>query len=354
LRRKHLRLLLFALLCGCVTVGAWIFWTGGRDLLSRCDRAADLHGIEEYAWLSDHEALFFKVSGSGYRANRSYSLERFDVRNGSSSRLAELTRLFNVSKGWCHTARISPDRKWLLWMADRKYVAATLDGKRHYEWPMLTEFRPHPIDFEDPHMTGPCWLRDSRHWVEYEYLQYRQQFVVHELTVPGARSAIALPPNSDYWFGDSWTGDGPSAKKLFVFSIGGAEVDFSPPTAQIKRHVQLPAQTFGLSLTDSAFDPIHDRLAWMILQMRPPESRMVKILKSIFPFFKTKMQPRHEVWMSGMDGTGRTLIGVFAPESSFNAFNNSTSYVVSTDLRWQPNGKKLSFRHKNALWKLQP
>src|SRR6185503_9715953 len=106
-----------------------LIWRGSGDLLTRASKVTDLRGIQDYSWLSDREVLLFRVSGSGYRLNRTYSLELIDIKSGGRRTLGNLTRLFNSSVGWCHTARLSPDRQWLLWMADRKYMAASLDGK---------------------------------------------------------------------------------------------------------------------------------------------------------------------------------------------------------------------------------
>ncbi len=336
--------------CAGAAVIVGLIWRSSGDLLTRASKVTDLHGIQDYAWLSDREALLFRVSGSGYRLNRTYSLEVIDIKSGSRRTLGNLTRLFNSSVGWSHTARLSPDRQWLLWMADRKYVASTLDGKRHYEWPMRTEFRPHPIDFEDPHMTGPCWLSDSRRWLEFEYSRSGQHFVVHDIANSRTGRVVALPPAAEWWMSESLGGDSASTKDRFVFSYGAAEVEFSGTVARTVRQLKLPPSNYPGSLVDSAFEPKTDRVVWAILQMAPKEGWVVRLLKRVFPSYKTKESARMEVWESGMDGRGKRLLGLMPVKSHYDPVRKSTGYEVSTGFRWLPSADRLSFRYDNSLW----
>jgi hypothetical protein len=238
-------------------------------------------------------------------------------------------------------------------MADHKYVAATIDGKQHHEWQLKVDYRPHPIDFEDAHLTGPCWLNDSRRWVEFEYSRLGQRFVVHDIANAGAGRVVAVPKGADWWVSESLGGDVASTKDRFVFSYGAAEVDFSGPVAKTVRQLKLPPTNNLESLVDAAFEPKTDRVVCAILQMTPKEDWLVGLLKRVFPSFKTKKNARMEVWVSGMDGQGKRLIGLMPVKSRSNSVNNSTSYEVSTGFRWLPSGDRLSFRYDNSLWTLQ-
>ena len=136
-----------------------------------------------YAWLSDHELLYFRSDGNLWRRDTKTNAEDsppgFDTADEGFDLLPDGS-LFSCP---------SPDGKWVLWgqSVNNPLFVASIDGNRRLSWPIHGG-----VTVSIPH-----WLSDSRRWMEWVFGNGNAWIEVntHTLAAPNkSRTASSLPP----------------------------------------------------------------------------------------------------------------------------------------------------------------
>jgi hypothetical protein len=295
-----------------------------------------------YCWLSEQEALVLRSTKKGFL------WLRCNLKTGRNTPLARLSYLFNKSLSFPAWSVHSSDGQWLLWQGDKRVgdgihsavyrsyeYASTLDGKRfvRWLWPGGTE----------------CWATDNRHWMSFPVFNYWLrngaspfQVKVYDTEAPSLvkvfplakRNALFdLPDMSEasesfpYILIVPALGNNPIVRRWGQIDDDKVEirdVDLSAVTRPVRRYfLRLPMAAFIKSVQ---FSPQADRIAWLLIDR------------------KARHVTKVGLYVCRADGTDMKEIGSLKV--------NSAPYNLPgpDDLRWLPDGNRLSFIYKRTLW----
>ena len=295
-------------------------------------------GFNGYGWLSNHEFLYQDYTEGGMERVQSCRLFRYDIRTHTRRELKGLTKL--VSCFYHSQMEISPDGKWMLWHGgtDGKDTidAATIDGRRHLQWPCGYYTR----DVLN-------WTVDSRHWVDFHKKDTDDNFPseahIHDVN---ARQKDTVLPIATGSLGDEY--DARIQKTIVTLSSPNFEAvtpQLQVTEAQIGSRVtpihqytiRPPASMASLpnvDIMDGLLSPSGDRIALLISYDAPPE----------------KGKPEQGIsglWICRKDGSDMRNLGDWSQDS------NPNHIPELEGLRWLPDGRRLSFVYNNALWTVQ-
>lgn len=303
---------------------------------------------ESYFWRDDHTLLFLRLTPkkSVYHVvlvdtgtGRKDLLPAFNTKNSPRLRGQEVVVRIVGSRVQEHhyqppVAALSPDGKWLLWGLDseRKWVAATLDGRRQHEWQ-----RGRDAASEAPNIpTYPVWMPDSSGWIEMVSRYSGGMYTITHANLYSLDSAS--PPRTVRFSGLSdglltgLTNDNqvllyyprdPTDRTFPIISadFASARLDADSVTA-LKIALTIPDST---GIGEVVLSPQGDRLAW-VLQTGEAEAA------------------HHTLYVSQADGDEMRPIG-WAPYVKLGA-----KYTWPNSLRWTPDGKRISFVYKSAVY----
>lgn len=303
---------------------------GGPSITARATRVADLSSARPYYWwLSDHEVMTFRDPDK-----QDWTLLRRDLKAGTEMPLNELTQRFTQSGGNPDSVQVSPDGKWMLWTGlENGVLVATLDGKRFWRE-------------KSRHISEVRWHPDSRRWIEIVEADEMYSYVIlHSVEKPqkGVGKPIfpAIPAGEEmvdsrnmaltadehllvcYW--NETTGDlNPIAR------IRAAGFNANPGNTN-KIIFQAPRPSlFG----EIVFHPPVGRLVW-VLECERPWSLLGILGLSVSTDF----------WISELKGGGSAR-----PVGSLLTKRFGIRGAGPYNVRWTPDGKRLSFVYENALW----
>lgn len=100
----------------------------------------------------------------------------------------------------------------------------------------------------------------------------------------------------------------------------------------------------GMAVQDLRLSPRGDRLAWKLSQ--PATPRLPDLLSRWFPSIKPPAKTLLSLWVSRADGREMHKIGSIERREE----TNELFMLEPDDIRWTPDGKRLSFIYRNALY----
>jgi len=356
--KRHVRrrwLLASVLILGALIV---IFQRHDIPLLVRSTRIVDdlPRGAQTF-WLSDREMLLIRRGNLYHGATAT----RLDVVTKSERPLFDLDRaLRGFQPGG--EALLSPDGKWLLWNGKRS-------GKTH-GWPfgivqVTTLAGSDPL--ERPPGDGDVWMpdtsdkiawqRDSAGWVRFLTVANSAHVQLHEprtphmtdLTVAGIRET-AVPATARWTRGATYATLAPSqalgmtrSDHLLVANVLGAPVldriyfndlDWHASGASRSYSVPLPA---GARVCALKLSPQGDRLAWAIERWRSPAPWTMQLARYL-PILGVRQRPFVSLSVTDVNGGHWRDVGTQEVTAEMGL-----SQEILVQLRWTPDGKRLSF-----------
>jgi len=198
-----------------------------------------------------------------------------------------------------------------------------------------------------PGPVGAVWLPDSRRWLSWTPGPDKYLLHLYSIDSPhGAPVSVSTSETMSYLVGvtpdylvvQTDTPSPPSTAKRVTLTTFGVY-----PNSATARIVSFPlpvtAQISGLELA-----PQGDRLAWLLVDAR--RTPFITMLIRLIPSMSGRFPPTEgiSVWVSRLDGTEMHEIGFQQTHSTGKDTN------VTTDLRWMPDGKHLSFLMNNSLY----
>jgi len=301
-----------------------------------------------YFWRDDHTVLFLRQAPG----QRHFLIELVDTRTGHATRPAAFNAHFSrlmpgqLMKvgvlGSNHfedhynppVAALSPDGKWLLWLNSAigqkgRWIGATLDGQSE-EW----EKGQDPTS-EAPFLDSqPLWLQNGKQWIELVSRYANHTYSVTQANLHGIHQASVVKRFRVNGLADGLPAGVTNDGRLMIYhpaeprvrSIEQAcfsLVRLGGETATVQAlTVPIPEST---SANDVLLSPQGDRLAW-VLDRGATGSRL------------------YQLFASKADGTDQRLVGAAPGVSVSNRFSWPRS------IRWLPNGKRVSFVFRDALW----
>jgi hypothetical protein len=295
-----------------------------------------------YAWLSDHELLYFQNTGTASR------VMHLDVRTGAewpaSGPHGPLTLPGN---GWLLS--VSPDAQWLLWKRWWKLptfheamYTTRVDGSHTSTWPVAGD-------------DTSTWLPGSRTWLDLPTLgQY------------GARPLAGLPIGHLYRIDGSGpqpvhlTGVKNPAWILGVLANGHGLAALDGPSIAFCRSGTFRLAEFGIGNATVrtheyrvpvpwytldgyvALSPHGDRLLWVLQRDRPPLG--IGVLGDwAASNLRHPVAQADEIWVSGVDGADLHEVGR-------TPYRNGNRGAYLCSCQWLPDGKRISFVYNHTLY----
>ena len=278
---------------------------------------------DSHLWLSDDKILAFRTDSVGRR----YAV-KVDTATGSEMPLIALnTRLLrhgHAPSFW----ELSPDRKWMLWIdhsLPKTWNVASLDGSKFMSYP-------HPGVNVDWDMTIAHWTCDSRRWGEL----IGDRLSLYNLKQPKAEKTVFVsePQNVTIIFlcGFDVKGEAIAA----MDGPGPTFIKFGTTSRFAPGH-QLPISPGMHYLDDIELAPQGEKVAWICGARKDTPAMMQWLPRVLRPHLWDR--PIEEVWVADLDGTHQHRLGYV------EGYNGDLK-----DIRWSPDGKRLSFLHQSALY----
>jgi hypothetical protein len=297
-----------------------------RALLPRATRITPVSNNHPYYWwLADHEIMLFRDP-----ARSDWTLVRVNESTKRQQPLSALTRLFARSGGKPGSIQVSPDGKWMLWTnAAGGTVVSRTDGARHFDYPpgKPSEKR---------------WMCESVRWIELVHDgKFFSYAVMHDIVNPHKAQRRVLVPSIPCTreFVDV-AGMRPTADDHILAGLwNGQEGNLNPAgiiALNMNAHLSAVGQyrldpPHAADRAELEFAPLYGRLAW-VLEYGPGLSALVGA------------SGQTGLWVTDMFGWKSRELGSLetSPDDS------SSSRPVS--IQWTPDGGRLSFVYRDALW----
>jgi len=319
-------------------------------LLEHATRVLDMHATDpseglNYAWLSNHELLYFRPDGN---------LWRRDLNTGAETVLRALTQQVksSISLPATHWLMPSPDGKWLMWgeVGITPLFVGSVDGTRR------------AVSSTNVGNSTPFWMPDSQHWTEWNHDESAlwRQVEMHTVTAPHWSQILGTPParlnESDIL-----------AMQFEDVIIARTKVDVIAVPVSVRQgyyrltlhaayrdtqqlsvwslHAQKPLRQFTIHLPGPALyvkvSPQGDRVAWLV--QRQNTSSVFERLQRMISAWKGGEHESLAVYVSQLDGSHLHEIGRL--DSNVKPTDN-----LLEKMQWLPGGKRLSFIANDALW----
>lgn len=269
-----------------------------------------------------------------------------DTRTGKLHYLTGVNkRLRKVSEWLWRDCQISPDRQWLL-EHDREGTSVMhLDGTGLQRIEDAGRF------------AQVYWLSDSRRWLHVYCGSYGHSPPSPELTLYSRDGRVEelTNPLQNPLFLSGTMAVGICQNTLITFQANENNEHKVENVRVFKRRLETQdahSETFSFALhqpgflCEAAFSPLCDRVAWIIKSDYRPSLRV--LMHRFFPSVKVPVYRRMSLWSSRINGQDQHEVGHLDKE------------IVSDDdvigdgwdgpLLWLPDGKRLSFIHKETLY----
>jgi len=294
---------------------------------------------DNYFWLSDQRALLVREgSGLTYMERPpAVTAHRVDVATGVTVEDTPLEAALHkagvasVVPNW----QLSPDGRWLLGESDphitkQFWVATTMDGARQV-------IRPHQHDEHEDRGIFAIWRPDSRSWIQTVEINDR----VHTFSYRLDSSPVAERTESFFFFGHSLLGFFGANRVLAIRpktgdggGVGVADFGDGPSPAPAQFYIpQVPA---NMDVQQVVLSPDSSRLAWKFVVKPLPFGLKATINSS---YVHRSSPVIAGLWVSDLNLNNLREIGTV---------NSRDDHI--TNLRWTPDGKRLSFIDGDALY----
>lgn len=293
-----------------------------------------------YQWQTEHRILVWKDDPNDFHP------VLIDSRSGTQNDLKAFnTRLTQIRRTrgrilYAYTMRLSPDGKWVVWMErGLRWVALSLDGIHA----VSSDNGPGLATGGIPELV---WMPDSRHFTALtDYSGYTLH--IYSLDAPSHPQERQLPPFPSEWipkvnFFLRLIGF-PSAGRALCDLIGDDEqgipntdfynVPIDGKTADSRHYtIPIPKEVRINGIDALELSPQGDRLVWCYRYLH---------------YFNNGYSNRQEIWVSDVDGSHVHEIG-FHEMTRIEGQQAMSDILIA--LQWTPDGKRLSFLYKDALW----
>jgi hypothetical protein len=339
--------LVVALIFAVAALGLVLTRRSAHTLISDAKPLADASGWNAfyYRWQSTDRLIALREDGNRYRAV---------YINGTTGAQTDATAITNriVTRhpGWAFGGwLVSEDGKWLLRQRYKNnrwiWMAAEIYGNRTLERPM-------PVGAYAPANPGwRAWLPDSRHWAEVRNVNNSLVGNIFSVDTPEVRTFPLAAPAAAFSTarGNSLAPIGftPPRHALMADWYPGQIVDILVYDFDLDKPAALPRQFTLKRPADSRIDELHlspngDRIAWLLYCEHSP------FIARYFGRWMPRPDSTVELWVSRLDGTGTRLVG-----SQPVAHNLGPQKDCPQQVRWAPDGKRLSFLYGKKLYIIQ-
>lgn len=395
------------ILIGIAAVMPLFLW-GERPLLARAT-STGLIVCRPYYWLSGQEILILGYTGGGFGGAHPM---RYHIASKTTTDLPLLKDLLATFPSDSKTIRIAPGGDRLLCSTNRaETYVARIDGTEFHEW--RTSLPQSGFEW-DP--AGRYWLSflgsysASAAGFYSPDIQKCSQVLVHDTAGPFQRCqwwigkkkrpvALHIVEDRKSHQSDTSTQSWPLSAQS---PLGAGQCDLSqarlltrkrllavsapPQSTVLMGKPPLPAETYemnlrsqgtlarrlpafrspGATVEEWVFSPHGDRQAWLVVNPRVWTGP--SWLLRLWRLFAPPQSPQYEVWVSGLQGTerhevGRVSIAQLPPSRPMNRSGTLISGLILPvtvspgevhDLRWLPDGKRLSFIYHRLLYTVPP
>lgn len=318
---------------------AWLTWRTSVNLVSPTElKCSPYWQVSSYEWYApDGLLITYCSSRPGGNPEKRHGFQQCASRVSKlppyALRLAGNDNITDVA--------VSPDNKAVLWRETGLWWAQSDGAKAVRARPCAGMFA--------------TWMPDSSGWLEARSERLQLSLFVHRLDsertidstviIPGRRSLVcALDPHK-VLVADSWIGDSTNEITFYEYSLTDARAPCS-----ISR-IDLPDSP---TIVDVALSPDRKHLAWIKLQY--PDINPGHLIDRIMMRFGVIPASQHGTQIittvSITDLRGRVERTLTCQRESGHApmFSMRQGPEYPGNLRWSPDGKKLSFLKNGRIW----
>jgi hypothetical protein len=269
-------------------------------------------------------------------------------------------KYFPGETGGLVQAAVSPDGKWIVWLAGRANVGGaqliwmtiSLDGKHWTERPRYPGSYGIVVWSHDSQSgiglfdTWIDQLHDKEHFAGVVYNVYNGKERRFDFSIPvtphgvdyGYWDLLAQRSNGHLILEFVQTGDHPKSEVFFA-DIPLAREKGAPKQWAI--HMPPNAYIFEVALS-----PIGDRLIWNLRFEAPGYSYNRPLSEA------ERKQERSEIWLSRLDGSGMQRLGNLVFDISLLSPDDPNFFEGPrlVGLQWSPDGKRISYIYDKALY----
>jgi len=356
--RQYKRWLVGLLLIATLTALAWILRPPERLLLERATKVADIKGWNTdaqpfYAWLSNQEVIFWRYHGTKFPFAE--PLYKRDLGTGREVQIGDAPARASIGP---RTPDYSPDGTLYLWFEETDVEVREVGSTRRAALPQAAH----------SHIRGRdemLWTQDSRRWLLVDWGEPSDRFHARGplyiwIGAPDAPSrAVRIPivPNSPLREQTADAYGAAMTSQNRMLATGQLDRDTLIPNLDIfeldpwangrlcrKFTVRFP---FAVRVQDAIFSPEADRIAWRFTYTSGPTAPPV--IQRWLPFLRSPARDVVGLWISHTDGSDMLELGhiLLAPHDDTSTDDERPTIH---DLCWLPDGKRLSFIHKGALY----
>ena len=297
-------------------------------------------------WLSNEELLVCRFEGV---TGRDRTIYRHNILTGQEKPLPGIIQARNLlQEDTVDDQCVSPDGRWFLCSSRWDgCLLAEVEGTRHTLYKSA----------DDDAYRSFWWTADSRYWLEnYHTNGTASRLILHDIAHPDFQESIPIG-NHGAVFGALEAvispREGITLQDLYPHTDGiliepphpgkPHRVTFSRISLDAHAVVlaQYPVDTpQGSSLYATYLSPKRDRIAWIVTTAR--KNVIQNWLHNYLSLVPRYDQTVKEVWVSQLDGSHMHAIG--------NIMVKPGEELDALPLQWLPDGKRLSFEYKDALY----
>ena len=293
---------------------------------------------DNYFWLPNREALLItQAANPHFEENPPVTVRRVNAVTGAIREDAPLgaalhqASVDSIVPNW----QLSPDGKWLLGESKshtpkQAWVTTSIDGTRQVT-------RPHQYDEREDRGIFALWRPDSRSWIQAVEINNNVHIFSYRLdTSPVADSA------QDFFFSDhSLVGFFGAGRVLAIRPQtgdgGGVGVaDFGDGPAPAPASFYIPQVPANMDVQEVTLSPDRNRLAWKFT------------VKPLPLGLKATISSRY------VRQSSPVTAGLWTTDLNLNNLHEIGTVDIRddhiTNLRWTPDGKRLSFIDGDALY----
>ena len=293
---------------------------------------------DNYFWLSSEEALLItQATRPRFEENLPVTVRRVNVVTGDTAEDVPLeaalhkANVDSVVPNW----QLSPDGRWLLgesnsYSRKQSWVATSTDGTRQV-------IRPHQYDQHEEGGVFALWRPDSRSWIQTLEVDNKVHIFSYRLNTP----LVADRAQDFFFFGHALVGFFGAGRVLAIRPEtgdgGGVGVaDFGDGPASAPASFYIPQVPANMDVQEVVLSPDRNRLAWKFT-VKPLPLGLKATINSGYV--------RH---------SSPSMVGLWISDLNLNHLREIGTLDIRddhiTNLRWMPDGKRLSFMDGDALY----
>jgi len=342
-------LILLSIVGGVLTI---IFMPREPLLLKRATKITDTHVWENrwtaYQWINDREILFRGKQPLDPSLTW-LAFFKWDTVTRQQTYLKGLTHLTQDAYNEKHSdMHISPDGKYLMWPTDEgSLIVATLQGQQTFGEQIFTLERGYGV--------RAAWMEDSAHLIEYAMDPFRDFIAygtIFDVKTGKPNQHLSVVP--DFMFekvamnnrllARDRTGEDASQRVTDRLEIRESEIDRDQPAHKYTIHLPFKGE-----IVDEQFSSDGSHIVWSLVQKSGNLPPLYEWIHRRIPAFNPPHMSKISLWVSRIDGSQMHEIGYVPLRWDYNM-----DAPVQEDgiefLSWTPNGQRLSFIYKDALY----